>query len=343
MQRPKQAGDIKVAVVGYGAAFNMGKTHLSEMQKAGMTPTAVCEMNPERLEAARKDFPGIETWRDLDDMLARSSANLVTIITPHNTHAAIAHKCLNSGRHVVCEKPFAVSTEECDSMIVAAKKKRLLLSTYHNRHWDGWILQALKTIRSGAIGDVIRVEIHMSGWNMPGDWWRSSKSISGGILYDWGVHLLEYALQIVDDKITEVSGFAKSGVWSKHCKWGADTNEDEAFVTIRFASGKWATLFISNLDSKPKEGWLEIAGTKGTFFFDHAFWMLITHKGGKTVSTRGKNPPSEWWRFYQNIADHLVKNTHLVITPEWARRPIHIIDLASKSAQKGVAIKAKYG
>lgn len=339
MKRPE---DIKVAVIGYSASYNMGKTHLEEMRKAGMTPTAVCELNPERLGAARRDFPGIETWRNLNEMIKRSAANLVTIITPHNTHASIALKCLNSGRHVVCEKPFAISTAECDAMIAAAKRKKLLLSTYHNRHWDGCVLQALKTIRSGVIGDIIRIEIHMSGWDMPKEWWRSSKSISGGILYDWGVHLLEYALQIIDDKITEVSGFSKAGVWAKQCKWGRDTNEDEAFATIRFASGKWATFFISSLDSKPKEGRLEIAGTKGTYLFDGVFWTLITHKNDVTISTHGKNPAAEWWRFYQNIADCLVKKTGLVITPEWARRPIHIIDLACKSARKGFALRPTY-
>lgn len=342
MTKLKRAEDVKVAVIGYGAAFNMGKAHLNEMQKAGMTPTAVCELNPERLEAARKDFPGIEIWRDPGEMLKHSDVDLAAIITPHNTHAPIALKCLNSGRHVVCEKPFAISTTECDAMIATAKKKKLLLSTYHNRHWDGCILQALKTIRSGAIGDVIRVEMHMSGWSIPGEWWRSSKSISGGILYDWGVHLLEYTLQIIDDNITEVSGFAKNNVWSKQCKWGKDTSEDEAFVTIRFSSGKWATLFISNIDSKPKEGWLEIAGTKGAYIFDGSSWTMIIPKNGTMVSTRGKNPPSEGWRFYQNIADCLIKNTKLVITPEWARRPIHIIDLANQSSQKGFALKAKY-
>lgn len=342
MKKFKQAKDIKVAVIGYGAAYNMGQHHLNEMQKAGMTPTAVCELNPERREAARKDFPGIEIWRGLDEMIKRSAANLVSIITPHNTHALIALKCLNSGRHVVCEKPFAILTAECDAMIAAAKKKKLLLSTYHNRHWDGCILQALKTIRSGAIGDIFRIEIHMSGWRLPGAWWRSSKSISGGILYDWGVHLLEYALQIMDDNITEVSGFSKSGVWAKQCKWGRDTNEDEAFATIRFSGGKWATFFISNLDSKPREGSLEIAGTKGTYIFDGASWTLITHKDETTISARGKNPPSEGWRFYQNIADCLVKNSRLIITPEWARRPIHIIDLAGKSAQKGFALRPIY-
>ena len=65
-------------------------------------------------------------------------------------------------------------------------------------------------------------------------------------------------------------------------------------------------------------------------------------KDGRTIVTQGKNPPSEGWRFYQNVCDHLVKGEKLVITPEWARRPIHILDLACRSARKGVTLKTKY-
>ena len=62
----------------------------------------------------------------------------------------------------------------------------------------------------------------MGGYNKPGDWWRSSKSVSGGILYDWGVHLLEYSLQIVDSDMAEVTGLAKRGFWAPQTKWKAD-------------------------------------------------------------------------------------------------------------------------
>jgi len=58
--------------------------------------------------------------------------------------------------------------------------------------------------------------------------------------------------------------------------------------------------------------------------------------------TRGRNPGSEGWKLYQNIADHLTTGAKLVITPEWARRPIHILDLANTSARTGRAIKTKY-
>lgn len=339
----KKTEAIKVGVVGYGGAFNMGRGHLLEMQKAGMVPTAVCELSEERLKVAQTDFPGIETYTTVAEMLRKSPVKLLAIITPHNTHAKLGIQCLRAGRHVVCEKPMAVTTTECDAMIAAAKEKGLVLSTYHNRHWDGCILEALDRIGRGVIGDIVRVEAHMGGWNKPGDWWRTSRTVSGGILYDWGVHLLEYALQLIPSDIVEVSGFAHNGFWAAKTPWKNDTNEDEAHAVVRFKSGQWLTLTISSIDSRPKHGQLEITGTQGTYILSGDYIEIVTHgKAGEEIATKTRARPGEGWRFYQNVADHLTQGTPLVITPEWARRPIHILDLAVRSAEQGRTLHARY-
>ena len=194
--------------------------------------------------------------------------------------------------------------------------------------------------RERAIGDVYRVEAHMGGYGQPGDWWRSSKTISGGILYDWGVHLLEYSLQIIDSEIVEVTGFARAGFWKT--VWKQDTNEDVACAVVRFKSGAWLTLTISSLESNSRPGWLEVTGTRGTYIFDGSTYEITQFREDQKVVAKGRNTPSQWERYYRNVADHLTKGTPLVITPEWARRPIHILDLANQSAKKGTALKAKY-
>jgi predicted dehydrogenase len=342
MARFKKAADIKVGVVGYGGAFNMGFQHLSLAREAGMTPTAVCEIDASRLAVAEKDFPGIEKYQDLGDMLKKSAVNLVIIITPHNTHAKLGLQCLKAGRHVVIEKPMAVTTAECDAMINEAKKRDLVISTYHNRHWDGCIIEALKHIRKGEIGEVVRVENRQGFHGKPRDWWRTSRSISGGILYDWGVHLLEYSLQIVDGDIAEVSGFAKTGFWAKESVWKDDTNEDEAEAVVRFSNGKKLSLRITTIDMNAKPGRTEITGTKGVYIMDGVNYEIITIENGVRVSKKGSNPPDQREQYYGNLADHLVKGKELVITGEWSRRPIHIIDLAIQSAQKGKTLPAKY-
>jgi scyllo-inositol 2-dehydrogenase (NADP+) len=338
----KNPSEIKVGVVGYGGAFNMGRWHLNEMKRAGMTPVAVAELDAARLKVAETDFPGIKTFPSLKAMLKGSEVNLIAVITPHNTHAKLAVEALRAGCNVVCEKPFAITTAECDAMIAAARKSGAVLSTYHNRHWDGCILAATRQVKAGLVGEVYRVEAHMGSYGKPGDWWRSSKSISGGILYDWGVHLLEYSLQLLDAEIAEVSGFARNGFWAPQTKWKKDTNEDEGFAVVRFTNGKWLTLSMSSLESNPKRSFLEVTGTLGSIVLDWGFNEVITHDGANVISTKYKNPDAEGWRLYQNIADHLVKGEKLVITAAWARRPIHILDLACRSAKTGKTLKAKY-
>lgn len=343
MKKYKNASDIRVGVIGYGGAFNMGRGHLKEMEKAGMTPVAVCEVDAERLKVAETDFPGIQTYSTVAEMLRKSDVNLVTIITPHNTHAKLALQCLKAGRHVVCEKPLAITTAECDAMIAAAKKAGVVLSTYHNRHWDGWILRAVEQIKEKkVIGDIYRVEARMGARALPGDWWRTSRTISGGILYDWGVHLLEYGLQLIDSDITEVAGFSKTGYWAPKTKWKKDTNEDEAEAVVRFRNGCWLTLNITSLDSNAKPGFLEITGTEGSYVIDGSGYAIHKREGQKYSLEQGPHYPNAWEKFYGNIADHLTKGAKLVITPEWSRRPIHILDLAAQSAKKGRALAAKY-
>ncbi|MEZ5276049.1 MAG: Gfo/Idh/MocA family oxidoreductase [Opitutaceae bacterium] len=342
MKRFPDAGSITVGVVGYGGAFNMGRAHLNEMKRAGMTPVAVAEIDPARLAVAGEDFPGIETYRNLATLLRRSDVNLITLITPHNTHARLGLQALRAGRHVVCEKPMAITTAECDALIAAAKKNRVVVSTYHNRHWDGRIRQAVEdVVDARRIGDIVRVEAHMGSRRMPADWWRSSKSISGGILYDWGVHLLEYSLQLIRSEIVEVSGFAKRGYWGPQTRWGADANEDEGFAVVRFRNGVVLTLLVSALDSNPKRGWVELVGTEGNYLIDGPGNECI-RRDGDTLTTTTSNQADEGWRFYQNLADHLTGREKLVITAEWARRPIHILDLANRSARLGRSLKATY-
>ena len=343
MKKYKNASDIRVGVIGYGGAFNMGRGHLKEMEQAGMTPVAVCEVDAERLKVAETDFPGIQTYSTVAEMLRKSDVNLVTIITPHNTHAKLALQCLKAGRHVVCEKPLAITTAECDAMIAAAKKSGVVLSTYHNRHWDGWILRAVEQIKKKkVIGEIYRVEARMGSRSLPGDWWRTSRTISGGILYDWGVHLLEYGLQLIESDITEVSGFSKTGYWAPKTKWKKDTNEDEAEAVVRFRNGSWLTLNITSLDSNAKPGFLEITGTEGSYVIEGSGYTIHKRDGQNYSLEQGAHYPNAWEKFYGNIADHLTKGAKLVITPEWSRRPIHILDLAAQSAKQGRTLAAKY-
>jgi len=340
----KNQKDVKLGVIGYGGAFNMGKCHLDQASECGgMVPTAVCDLDPKRTEEAKKDFPNIVTYNNTDEIINSDICNTIIIITPHNSHAELVIKALRAGKNVIVEKPMAITTEECDEMIKVANESRLLLSTFHNRHWDGHILTAMKKIKEEkVIGDVYKVNANMASYAKPGDWWRSSKSISGGILYDWGVHILEYTLQIMDADIAEVTGFNHIGKWANQTAWKEDTIEDEGYLVVRYANGTWSTLTISSIDGGPKPGLACITGTEGTYIMDFDKYTIIKYINGEKIITEGKNAETDWKAYYKNIGEYLVGKAELVITPEWSRRPIHILDLACKSAEANKALKATY-
>jgi predicted dehydrogenase len=237
---------------------------------------------------------------------------------------------------------MAITTGECDRMISAAKKNRVMLSVYQSRHWDGCIMKAVEKLRSKPIGEVVRIHARMGGWSRPRDWWRSSKSISGGVLFDWGAHLLEYTFQILDSDIVEVTGFTKSGFWAGKTAWKKDTNEDEGSIVVRYANGAWSTMTVSSIDSRENQDVIEVVGTEGSYLFNHETWRMITHEDGEVVVRKGRNPRSRWSEYYRNIANHLIRGEKLVITAELSRRIIHVIDLGLVSSKRGKGLKPKY-
>lgn len=342
MKKFSKAADIRVGVVGYGGAFNMGRVHLEEMRAAGMTPVAVAELDAERRKVASSDFPDIAVCSSVEEMLRSADVDLVTVVTPHNTHARIALQCLRAGKHVVCEKPLALTVSDCDAMIAAARKAGVMLSAYHNRHWDGCILQAVDLIRrKRSIGEVYKIEAFKGRRELPGNWWRSSRKISGGILFDWGVHLLEYALQLIDSEPVEVTGYARQGYWSRRTSWKNDTNEDEGFMVVRFANGAWLKVTVTSLDSNPGRRFFEVTGTTGSYVMESDRCTIYRRDGAQVSSEEGGHLPSESRRYYANIAGHLTKGIPLIITPELARRLVCLLELSSRSCKAGRALPVR--
>ena len=330
---------VLTGVIGYGGAFNMGMHHLNGMKAAkGLVPHAICDVDPARVEQGAKDFPGIETYTDVKEMLKKSDVELLTVITPHNTHEPLAVQCLNAGRHVVVEKPMAITVKECDRMIAAATKNKKMLSVYHNRHWDSNILGLTRAVRRGAIGEVFRIEAAQGGYGKPReDWWRSYKDISGGFMYDWGAHFVEWMLQLADAPMLDVSGYLQKRVWDKV------TNEDEGVAMIRFEGGLVARLEMSSIAAVGASHQFRILGTKGAIVTEgDGYTVHKISKTGKRTEKACKFPAGEHGKYYGNIRDHLLKGTDLIITAELGRRVIQVVDLAEQSHKKGRSVAAKY-
>lgn len=324
---------IRCGVIGYGGAFNMGRAHATYIsQTAGLELHSICDISPARTEAAREDFPALQTFNDVAQMLQSPDLDLVVVVLPHNLHAPIAIQSLQAGKHVVVEKPMCITVDEATRMIEAAREAGKMLSVFHNRRQDAdYRLLRELIVDKQLIGEVFSVEMWGGGWGAPDpQWWRSSKSVSGGHFYDWGAHFLDWMLGLVPGAISSVSGHFHKRVWHEV------TIEDQVQAIVRFESGCVANITMSSIAHAVKPRWW-ILGERGAIV-DRGGYLEVTgdfqcdnYPATLHVPYSGH---SEWQTFYTNIAGHLLRGEDLAVKPEQARRVIAILETAEHSSQQ---------
>ena len=323
---------FRCGVIGYGGAFNMGHAHLSSMVKnPGMEAVAICELDPARQAVAAKEWPGSVVYSRVGDMLRHADLDLVTIITPHNTHAKLAVQCLDARVGVVVEKPMAITSKEVKAMIAASRRRKVMLSTFHNRRWDGDFMLLMDLIRKEKIiGRVFRVEAGSNNYGKQRDWWRADRKVSGGSIYDWGAHFTDWILNLVNDDIDWVSGYQV-----KNREWADYANEDHSEYTLKFKGGCEATLTISNLAMSPRPKW-RILGDQGAIEMSSGDNVSVTTMvNGRQMRAEIPVPQSNWDAYYRNVYRHLQGRARLIITAESAARVIGVLEAANLSAARG--------
>jgi scyllo-inositol 2-dehydrogenase (NADP+) len=335
----KENAVLHGAVIGYGGAFNMGRGHLEWMQAAGIKPTAACDIDPERMTTAKADFEGLRTYTSIKDLLADSEVNLVTVITPHNSHADIAVQAADAGKNVVVEKPMCITVAEADRMIDAAKRNNVTISVFHNRRYDGDFLAIKETIAKGLVGDVFQIQAGGGSFRHPGTWWRSNKSISGGLMYDWGAHFIDWILGLqAGKKLVHVTGFLQKKVWMDQ------TNEDHGQIIMGFDDGSVAELTQSSLQAVPQPRW-RILGTKGGILDDGSVkdgFKLYTQIDDFVATAEIHNKKTEWNSYYKDLAAHFNEGKPSPVTAESARRIISVIEAAEESSRVHHSVAVKY-
>ncbi|MCA9413269.1 MAG: ThuA domain-containing protein [Candidatus Omnitrophica bacterium] len=336
-----ESGPIRCGVIGYGGAYNMGREHgrLIEATR-GLELVGVCDLDSTRLALAKEDFPSVAVFPSYRRLLQMDELDLVVLVTPHNTHAALAVQCLNAGKHVITEKPMCITVTEAKKMVGAAKRKKRMLSVFHNRRWDGDYTTLKRIVASGAIGEIFQIEVFSGGYEHPGWWWRSDKKISGGCLHDWGAHFIDWFLDLIPSPVIDVAGHFHK----RH--WHAVTNEDHALATLRFKSGVTATIEQSNLAAAPKDRW-RVLGTQGAATWKgwgEDFWNVISYKDSdEPVVSRVPFEKGDWHAYYRNIADHLTLGEELVVKGEDGLRIISMIEAAEKSSKARKSVKPEVG
>jgi len=182
---------LKIGLVGYGYA---GLTfHAPLIQCSGSTElTAIATSQSDK---ARSDYPEAVIVPDIDGLLAIDELECIVIATPNDSHFGLARKVLESGLHVVVDKPVTLNAADARTLAALAQQKGLLFAPFHNRRWDGDFLTLQVLLESGRLGRITHFESHFDRFRpVVPNRWREKTAQGGGLLFDLGPHLLDQAL-----------------------------------------------------------------------------------------------------------------------------------------------------
>ncbi len=189
-----------LVVIGYGG---MGGWHVERALKSDVVNLlGIYDIDPKKAELA--ESRGIKAYASFEDVLNDKNVDMVTVAIPNDQHKPVVIKALEAGKNVICEKPVTLSSGDLKDMIDAANKAGKIFSVHQNRRWDVDTLAMKALYESGDIGEVFNIESRVHGSRgIPSDW-RGMKQYGGGMIYDWGIHLIDQILQIVPFEIDTV-------------------------------------------------------------------------------------------------------------------------------------------
>jgi predicted dehydrogenase len=204
--------DYSMAIVGFGG---MGNWHRELINEGGwfggklggkkiehLKVSGSFDIAEIRQKAARER--GLHPYNSLDELLGDSKIDIVLVSTPNDLHMPLVIKALEAGKHVVCEKPVALNPGELQKMIDASEKAGKVFAVHQNRRWDEDYLTVKKIYDEKMLGDIFRIESRVHGSRgVPGDW-RGDPKQGGGMVLDWGVHIIDQALQMISGKVVKV-------------------------------------------------------------------------------------------------------------------------------------------
>lgn len=348
---------FKLAIVGFGGmgSWHRGLIEAGVETKHGsqLTVKGVFDIKQEPLDRAVKQK--LVAYKSLDEVLADEEIDIVLCATPNDCHMDITVKALRAGKNVVCEKPVAMNSTELQRMIDTANECKRLFVVHQNRRWDEDFNTIKKIYDENLLGEIFNIESRVHGSRgIPGDW-RGEKEHGGGMVLDWGVHIIDQMLQMVKEKVVSV-----------YCKLQHVTNEvvDDGFkLILTFESGKTALLEVGTSNFVELPRWY-LQGRDGTAVIND--WALngkivrikdwdkndavpIKTAAGltKTMAPRTDETifteelpivKTDIKNFYRNVMDNIEGKADILIKHDELMRVMKLMEAAFESGRTGQAI-----
>ncbi len=311
---------LRVGIVGLGrAGQGMQAGELAALPKL-FKITAGCDVDEARHKDLPPAFEGATLYSNYDEMLKDESIDLVAIATRHADHAPMAIKALKAGKYVSEDKPCALNTTQMDKLVEVARAYPGRLFLRHNHRFDAPFLKTRRLIGSGVLGTVNTVKFYRSvGYCRRNDW-MTLTSQGGGLFTNWGPHIVDQALQLLESRVVDCWADIKSVI-------SIGDGDDHIKVLLRAENGRVADIEISGAHTLPGRE-IEIQGSRGTLVYpvdgkikmrfvdpDFHFRSLEAHAG---------RPPLQ----YGNLEENLTFVEQLVEVPKVPGEQIwkHIYD-----------------
>ncbi len=210
------------ALIGYGGMSVWHAQKILELEELELC--GVYDILPERNALA--GLQGIHAYESLEDLMEDQRVHLVTVAIPNHLHKSVCIQAMRAGKNVVCEKPVALNHEELQEMIDVSKECGVLFTVHQNRRWDEDFCMVRKIYEQGMLGKIFRIESRVHGSRgIPSDW-RNQKEFGGGMILDWGVHLLDQIMLLIPSKLSSIYA-TLSYVTNENC-------DDGFTVTLKF-------------------------------------------------------------------------------------------------------------
>lgn len=312
------------------------------------------------IKESRRDFAesnGVHAYSSFEEVLNDKNVDFVTIATPNDSHKDIAIAAMKAGKHVVSEKPVTLNSAELEKMIAASKKYGKIFTTHQNRRWDVDYLIMKDLYHKGELGQVFTIESRVQGSRgIPGDW-RGKLAQGGGMILDWGVHLIDQILGIINDK----------KIVSVYCRCDHITNNEvddgfkldlyfEGGVTARIEVGTNHFLALSRFYMVGTSGAAEIDDWQNpckevicTEWKEDNVVPVVTAAGlTKTMAPRDAKtteireiprPVADVHDFYRNFVKAIDGKEEQLITHDQLRRSMKIMEAAFESDKLGAPVK----
>lgn len=353
---------MKIAIIGFGGmALHHKNVIISRLNDSEypekLEIAGIYDIDNSRNELAKE--LGLRVFESAKEIYDDKSIEIVLIATPNDSHLPYVIECLQNGKNVICEKPLALSSKEVIKMYKESEKSGKVFEVHQNRRWDNDFLTIKNIFDNKIIGDVYKIESRVMGSNgIPGSW-RKNFHQGGGMMLDWGVHLIDQMLQMIKSKVTSV-----------YCKYSYRAKEevDDGFdLQVTFENGIVYNIVVDTNSFIELPRW-QVYGTDGTATVTNWRGNKVEgkiHKVNlrqddklegieagngftKTMAKRRNETIDELPlqiiegdknSFYRNYMDAVINNKELIVKKEEVLRVFAIMEAAYLSSKKNKVIK----